>query len=149
MSGRQFGRNLLLLSVSALALLPLVAGCGFTTHNLIARRAKVRQWRFRAGHLRYPQLVAARPGIGLGCGGQDFFYRSRLPGYEDIIRDNPDAVLGVRLPERRINRVALWSWFVLWQGAPFPDYLYTCGSNHDDGEWVSGALAAERRKSDC
>lgn len=70
-----------------IALLAVVNGCGFTTHNLIAHRAM-------------------------------FHFKERFAGYNELLNKYPNAVLG---------------------GAPFPDYLYTCGSDHSDGEYAHWA----------
>ena len=42
-----------------------------------------------------------------------YYFQSNYPKYVEIINEYPYAVQG---------------------GAPFPDYLYECGTNHDAGE---------------
>ena len=65
-------------------------GCGFTVHQVIARRAA-------ASYL--------QPG----------FHAASARGYVALLAARPGALLA---------------------GAPFPDYLYECGANHDDGEYA-------------
>ena len=91
------------------------SACGFTVHQISARRALLNYY---------------QPGA---------FADS---GYEALLSSHVGALLG---------------------GAPFPDYLYTCGSDHDDGEWahwsrfqanasnllrsLGGAFASERTRT--
>lgn len=44
---------------------------------------------------------------------RDYYFNASIPKYQAIVQNHVDAVIG---------------------GAPAPDYLYTCGTNHDAGE---------------
>ena len=66
------------------------SGCGFTVHQVIAKRA--------LENFLQPGIHAASP-----------------RGYASLLQGQRGALLA---------------------GAPFPDYLYACGSNHDDGEYA-------------
>lgn len=47
-----------------------------------------------------------------------YHFKEQYPDYNEMISTYPNALLG---------------------GAPFPDYLYACGSDHDDGEYAHWA----------
>ena len=150
-------RSMALRVAVVLNLLCMVIGAGFTTHSAFAceicssegSTALTRQGRFRCARSSlHPVQCRLHTERSITCKIRySYCLTPRFAGITAICRAFSCRWYTRETTHANYSTLLRANLGYMYAGAPYPDYLYTCGNNHDDGEsthWPPWQAAAAK-----